>query len=348
MHEGAVLSNPLDYNHEPLEDGEPEHLSALHKCYDYIADNGSESFETEHQNDPPPDDTRLETQLSWLSVSECSGDLERRQVPATTTRIVRGVDVRKTELHDVTLATDALVRHRIVDYGVRSHGTSETTVEQAEALILEALHKLVTEWDESPLTDENGIVHDVDLVLIDKGWIGNWTEDGEVKTWASQPVETFCMAAGLDHYLPAKGAPNYQPPAPDRRVIIGDNWHINRGRGKHRVCDEVIWNADHWHLLVEELFLQPEDSKDRFELFIPSDGIWTNHKALGQHIEAGAKQLREQMSRGTRSRRPRFVRDHWWDSLAMALVAKSILSQRVERQARQKPRRTLAQMAAGK
>jgi hypothetical protein len=97
--------------------------------------------------------------------------------------------------------------------------------------------------------------------------------------------------------------------------------------------------------LVEELFMLPDDSPDRFELFTPEEGIGTNHKALGGHIEAGAKQLREQQARGTRSRKPRFVRDHWWDALAMCLVGVSVIGVLNERKVRQRPRRTLAHMA---
>lgn len=345
MDAGAVVANPHRYDPADLGDGTQLEVSPLQRYYNMVARVGPVAVATEYDNDPPVDDTLIQSRLSWLNVSDCAGEYERRQVAPTTTAIVRGVDVRKTELHDITLATDPEAKYRIADYGVRSHGTSETTVEQAETLILDALRKLRDEWDVSPLADENGIRHNVDLVLIDKGWIGNWTEDGEVKTWASQPVETFCLAAGVDRFLPAKGAPNYQAPAPERGVIIGDNWHINRGRGKHRICDEVIWNADHWHLLVEELFLLPDDSRDRFELFVPTEGIWTNHKGLGQHIESGARQLREQMARGTRSRKPRFVRDHWWDAVAMGLVGLSILQALNDRHAKQKPRRTLAEMA---
>jgi len=346
MNAGAKLSNPHDFDALPMPDGSVKQLSALQKCYDFIADHGLEAFETEYQNDPPADESKIESKLTWFHVADCAGDqFYRQEVSTETFAVVRGVDVRKIELHDAALASDPARRYRIADYNVRSHGTSETTVEQAESLILEALRDLAKIWQAEPLTDEHGTHHAADLVLIDKGWLGNWTEDGEVKTWVQQPVELFCLEAGIDRFLPAKGAPNYQPPAADRLTIVGDNWHINRGRGKNRICDEVIWNADHWHQLVEELFMLPEDSPDRFELFAADDGIWTNHKALGGHIESGARQLREQQARGTRSRKPRFVRDHWWDSLAMCLVGASVLSVLQDRKVRQKPRRTLAQMA---
>lgn len=346
MDAGAVVANPHRFDGADLGDGTRLEVSALQRYYNLVARVGPDAVATEYDNDPPPDESRLETKLTWLMVAGCSGDLDRLQVPPDTRAVVRAVDVRKIELHEAVVCSDPKARYRIADYDVQGHGTTETTVEQAEQLILDGLRRLRDKWATDPLHDEHGTAHNADLVLIDKGWLGNWTEDGEVKTWATQPVETFCIEAGLDTYLPAKGAPNYQEPAPDgHRVIIGDHWHINRGKGRQRICDEVIWDANHWHLLVEELFLLPEDSPDRFTLFAPGDGIWTNHKKLGQHIEAGAKQMREQMARGTRSRKPRFVRDHWWDSLAMCLVGLSILEWRGAKKRSQRPRRTLAEMA---
>jgi hypothetical protein len=345
MDAGAKIANSHRFDHADLGDGTHLEESALQRYYNLVARVGPEAVATEYDNDPPVDESRIESKLTWFHVSDCAGDYQRQQVSAETNAVVRGVDVRKIELHDAVIASDPTRRYRIADYNVRSHGTSETTVEQAESLILEALRNLAKIWQDEPLMDEHGTHHAADLTLIDKGWLGNWTEDGEVKTWVQQPVELFCLEAGIDQFLPAKGAPNYQAPAPDRLVIVGDNWHINRGRGKNRICDEVIWNADHWHLLVEELFMLPDDSPDRFELFTADEGIWTNHKALGGHIESGAKQLREQQQRGTKSRKPRFVRDHWWDALAMCLVGASVLGVLNERKVRQRPRRTLAQMA---
>ena len=107
-------------------------------------------------------------------------------------------------------------------------------------------------------------------------------------------------------------------------MIIGDHWHMNRGEGKERRCTEVIWDADHWHLLVEELFMVPDDDRDRFTLFIPSDSIWTNHKAFGEHITVDAEVFKGSKNEGSRSRKPRFVRDHWWDSAAMMLVGQCV------------------------
>jgi len=239
--------------------------------------------------------------------------------------LVRGVDVRKIELHEVAMSTDDDCNHRIVDYYERGHGTTSVTVEQAESLILDGLRAMFADWQDHPLSDVNGTEHRTDLTLIDKGWMGSWkTEDGTFKTWVSQPVETFCLEMGLRNFMPAKGAPRYQSPAPSNDCIVGDNWHMNFGPGKERACTEIIWNAAHWHMLVEELFMVSNDDPDRFVLFEPGDGYWTNHKRFGEHITVGATEMKDQLSRGTQSRKPRFVKDHWWDAMAMALVAKSV------------------------
>jgi len=349
MDRGAVLSNPHDFDGSILPDGTQKQVSSLQRCFDYIADWGRESFDTEHQNDPPKKANQLETKVSPHHVANCAGDYGRLVLDPTTKMIVRGVDVRKIELHQVTMATDDLARHRIADYAIRHHGHSETTVQQAEVKILEALHTLAAEWEDHPLTDIHGTPHSTNLTLIDKGWLGSWNEEGETKTWISQPVETFCIARGLRNWLPAKAAPIYNDvPKPGRGVILGDNWHVNKGPGKKRKCDEVIWNAAHWHQLVEELFMV--DDADRFELFdsgaaTADDVVYTHHKAFGEHITAGATQMNAQRSTGTRSRKPRFVRDHWWDSCAMMLVAKSVEETLAARQTAKRKPMSLADMS---
>jgi hypothetical protein len=324
MDAGAVVSNPYDFNGDSTPDGTPAEISNLQKCFNFIADVSREAFDTEYQNDPPSKSAILETKVTTYHVASSAGQLERLEVDPSTTIITRAVDVRKIELHYAALAMDDVRNNRIIDYGIREHGNSETTVEQAEELILDALRNLADHWEENKPCDSNGTQHSIDLTLIDKGWMGNWTEDGVVKTWASQPVEQFCMEMGLRRWLPAKGQANYQSPAPSDDRIVGNHWHMNRGEGQNRRCTEVIWDAQHWHLLVEELFMLDKSDPDKFELFVSGDGVYTNHKAFSEHITVGAKQLKDQLSRGTMSRKPKFIRNHWYDATAMMLVAQSI------------------------
>ena len=330
MDAGAVVSNQHRFKSQELPDGSQLQVSALQNYFDEWADKGEMFCRCELDNETIENEDLIESKLELGHVMNSESDRPRGFTEATTTMMVRGVDCRKIELHFSTMASDSTLRHRVIDYDVRSHGTSETTVEQAEQLIYQGLCKLANEWKQEGHEDDEGGLHFCDLTLIDKGWMGSWSEDGERKTWAAQPVERFCMEYGLRRFLPAKGAPNYRSPAPvndengQARVIVGDNWHMNRGAGAERACTEVIWNAEHWHSLVEGLFMLPDSDDSAFSLFSAEPGIWANHKRLAEHIREGSEDLADLRRKSTKSRKPRFRRDHWWDSFAMMLVARSV------------------------
>jgi len=348
MDAGAVVSNQHRFKPQELPDGSQLQVSALQNYFDEWADKGEMFCRCELDNETVTNEDLIESKLELGHVMNAESDRPRGRCEDSTTMIVRGVDVRKIELHFSTMATDAILRHRVVDYNVRSHGTSETTVEQAEQLIYDGLCRLANEWKTEGHEDNEGGLHFADLTLIDKGWAGNWREDGEVKTWASQPVEKFCEQYGIRRFLPAKGQPNYRAPEQSREVIVGDNWHINRGKGRERICSEVIWNADHWHALVEGLFMLADSDPHAFELFQSEPGVWINHKRLAEHIREGSEELALSKRKATKSRKPKYRRDHWWDSFAMMLVARSVEEKLREIESTRKPTRTLAQMAAGK
>lgn len=348
MDAGAKVSNPYRFKPQSLPDGSQLQVSALQNYFDEWADKGEMFCRCELDNETITNEDLIESKLELGHVMNTEADRPRLFTDESTTMIVRGVDVRKIELHYSAMATDGIRRHRVIDYDVKAHGTTETTVEQAEELILQGLNRLADHWEAEGYHDQNGGVHQCDLTLIDKGWHGSWTEDGEMKTWVSQPVEKFCIARGVRRYLPAKGQPNYRQPEPSRDVIIGDNWHINRGKGLRRSCSEVIWNAEHWHALVEELFMLPDSDPHGFELFRSEFGVWQNHKRLAEHVREGAQELADMRKRVTKNRKPKYRRDHWWDSFAMMLVARSVEEKLRDIEARKKPTRTLAEMAAGK
>ena len=348
MDAGHKVSNEGRFKPQKLDDGTQLQVSALQNYFDEWADKGEMFCRCELDNETITNEEVIESKLELGHVMNAKSDRPRGRCEDSTTMIVRGVDCRKIELHFSTMASDAKKRNRVIDYNVQSHGTSETTVEQAEQLVYEGLCRLHEEWKAEGHEDNEGGLHFADLTLIDKGWMGSWTDDGEKKTWASQPVERFCTEKGIRHFLPAKGQPSYRQPDPSREVIIGDNWHINRGKGRERICSEVIWNAEHWHSLVEGLFMTAEDDPHGFELFASEPGLWINHKRLAEHIREGSADLAELRKRATKTRKPKYRRDHFWDSFAMMLVARSVEERLREIEATRKPARTLAEMAAGK
>ncbi len=347
MDAGSVVSNTSRFKAQILPDGTQLQVSALQNYYDEWADKGEMFCRCELDNETVVLEDDLNSKLELGHIAAAVGDKPRGFADESTTMIVRGIDIRKIEIHFATLGSDSIRRHRVCDYNCLQHGTKETTVEQAEYLIYDGLCRAADAWEQEGHEDQAGELHFADLTLIDKGWMGNWSEDGERKTWASQPVEKFCMERGLRKFLPAKGAPNYRSPVPSRDVIIGDNWHINRGVGGQRACSEVIWNAEHWHALVEGLFMLPTEDEHAFELFAPENGVWANHKELAYHIKEGSEDLADLRKRSSKTRKAKHRRDHFWDAFAMALVARSVETKLREVAAKKKPVRTLAQMAAG-
>lgn len=325
-----------------IKDGRQAVHSAIQEAYNKIADTSLAAFKSEYQNDPDDAGEEFRVKIDPHTVIGCQSDFDRNSVCADASIVVAAVDVRKAELHYVRLASGKTVKNQICDYDVVSHGTSETTVEQAEYLILDGLRALSGFLNDTPLIDCDKTSRTIDLMLIDKGWLGSWKEDGQKKTWAAQPVEQFCMESGLRRFLPAKGAPNYRSPAPADHVIVGDNWHMNRGVGAERACTEVIWNAEHWHALVEDLF-SSIDASEKFQLFTAGSGVHKGHERLSQHIREGAQDLLELKRRGTSSRKQRNRRDHWWDAIAMALVARSIEQWFRENLGSRKPKPAAAQ-----
>lgn len=329
-----------------LDDGTQVTHTALQVAFNKIADTSLSSFRSEYQNDPEEEGEVFNIKLASHSVISCESEVERGYVDESTSIVTRGIDVRKIELHQAAVSLSDIRLHRIPDYSVRSHGSTETTVEMAEDLILDGLNKLADEIDAEPLHDPNGNPVKTDLTLIDKNWFGSWKEDGETKTWATQPVETFCInrAGGHRRWMPAVGHPVYKSPSADRDRIVGDNWHINVFRGKQKHKTEVVWNAEHWHALVEELFVVT-DRLQRFELFHGEPGgIYAGHRRLQQHIREGAEDLRELRVSGNRKKKRLFRRDHWWDALAMGLVAQSVEQYLREAEKKARKRRSLGDM----
>ena len=355
MDYGAEISNPYRFDATELEDGSQMEVSALQNCWNFIAKFGLDAFKTERQNDPPEKPDKFEAKVDPYIVSSCAGDYPRRIVDEGAELIVAGIDIRKKECHYSILSESLDHPNLIPDYNAVSHPevTDETTVEEAEEKILQGLHAIADKWQAEPLTDEHGNPHSIALTIIDAGWTGTGEdpdENNEPKTWQTQPVEVFCRERDPRRWIPAFGTDKYKRQEEKADVIQGDNWYIRKGKGKMRGSNVVIWNVRHWRPLVEELFmLSPNDEGEpdpqRFVLFDPPSGknLWKNHKRLGEHIRAGAEELAE--SRSTKRRKKKYRRDHFWDSFAMMLVARSVEKQ-LRTVVRRRPRKSLSQMAA--
>lgn len=118
MDRGAVLANPYNYERNILPDGTPTHVSALQRCYDYIADYGMESFLTEHQNDPPEDDSIVDSGITSQLIQRQVSGFGKGVIPPGCILLTHGCDVGKTKgFHWVVRAWRPDGTRFTIDYG---------------------------------------------------------------------------------------------------------------------------------------------------------------------------------------------------------------------------------------
>lgn len=360
MDAGAEMSNPYDFNQQEMPDGTPEHLSALQKCFDYIADNGLESFLTEHQNDPPDDPNVEQTILTAHRVKYgCRSGLEKGIVPAGTEAITCGLDIKKTGFHYVAIAWDATPLGCIIDYGFHEIQTLDMEMRAVERAILFGLHEWRETRDSTPYLDEEGTQHFLTLTAIDEGW--------KHEDWAGQPARQFVLEAenGLfERFITCKGKSPYTEPRATKNVDIGDNWNISLQKlsptqaaiygGKIPI---IIWNSDLWKQKVHDGFLSTPPEPGSLTLFEPHAGRNRRqqpHMGFSKHLTSEVWERRFQ---------PGFqgYKEGWWkigslnhyfDATAQACMARSVCglsvlgsSRGTEAPQQQQPRTQVASMA---
>lgn len=321
MNAGAVMSNPFNFEDKLLPDGSQKQVSALQRCYDYIADENMDSFMTEHQNDPPPDENSSRLILTSYHIqNNCLSGLERRHVPIGTVAITIGADIQKLGLHYVVIAWDEHGVGCIIDYDFFEFQTKGKDAADCELLILEGLFAWREALEESPFIGHDGEALYADRVLIDMGW--------KDQSWNDQPVQLFCAQAGFAQFMPSKGMSPYNRPKPTRHLVIGDNWHWDESQWT------VFMNADHWKLKVHEGFLleRNEDgpAPGSLLLFDPPqiDGRRnrTFHLSYSKHVLAETWETRFMPGfRGSRtgwwkSPKP----NHYFDATYQAIVGRPI------------------------
>lgn len=331
MNAGYAVSNEFDFESDEMPDGTPKHLSALQKCYDYIADNGMDSFLTEHQNDPPPDEADADRLVLTAHHIQhgCLSGTPKGIVPDGTVLLTMGADIRKTQLHWSAIAWSESAAGVIVDYGIFDFGTDGRAAADCELAILEGLWSWHQKLEESPFMKADGEIVDVDLCLIDMGW--------KEETWNTQPVATFCN--GLDtfphrlmrKFMPSKGIPNYRRPAASPTIRIGDNLHIDLDATKSKAesCF-VALNSDHWKLKVHEGFLCAAGEPGSLLMYQYGDRDGhpnrTEHLSFSKHILSeswetkAAPGFRRPETKWWSSKKP----NHYFDATYQAVAARAV------------------------
>lgn len=326
LHVGAVLSNPFNFIHDVLPDGTPTHVSALQRCYDYIADEGMPSFLTEHQNDPPEDEGSRESGIHVRMVQTQVSGLEQGVIPEGCTVLVHGVDVGKWWLHWVVRAFRPDGTGFTVDYGRQNvYDTKYGSEEGLDRAIKREVLRRVIEFRDMPYSKQ----FRESLTLIDSGY-------------RTEAVYAACIESGMG-VLPIKGIGLSSGVAERGRF----NDVMRRTRDKTPICDGAYYStirepgrptlklvcasADQWKAWEHDRWTTATDKPGCMFLYgekSQSPGVLTAdqraHGHYAHHICAEVET--EEVVKGgiVRKWRIKNKENHWLDASYYADVAAAI------------------------
>lgn len=336
MDAGAVLANPFNFDSGRLPDGSQKQVSALQRCYDYIADEGMNSFLTEHQNDPPEEDGPIESGITASRIQKRLSGYPRRVAPSEVVTLTRGIDVQKAGLHWVVKAWRADATNYVIDYGFHeTHGMTYGSDDGVELGIRRAILELAELHASEPYATADDKIIPIDLTLIDSGW-------------QAPAVYSACAEIGLGIH-PAKGhgkshgcaTPNFHDVL--RRTIDrkpGDGWFMQRQPNKIWLvhCDTDRWKSfEHARWLTQDgkpgaayLYGEMTEEERRFmDKRLPRD--CKDHFSFAHHLTAEVEV--EDIVRGVHKRlwrvKPGRVQNHYLDASYLADVAAAMKGVRI-------------------
>lgn len=352
MDAAAVLSNPYNFEADLLPDGTPKQLSALQRCYDYIADNGLPSFLTEHQNDPPEDSGATESGISVQLVQRQTSGYGQGEIPEGCTVLVHGVDVGKWWIHWVVRAFRQDGTGFVIDYGRQNvYGTKANSDEGLDRAIKREVLRRITDFREQAYSQQ---IRE-SLTLVDSGY-------------RTDAVYAACVEAGPG-VMPVKG---FGQSAGCIKAVWNDI--ARRTKDKTPICDGVFlsthrepgeptfkfvccsadqwkaWEHDRWMTAHDKpgcLFLYGAKSEDGRSM-TPDQ---REHGHYAHHICAEVEIEEEHKGALRRRWKAKNKENHWLDASYYCDVAAAIKGVRVlgnapaTKAAAYKPRVSLADLA---
>ena len=338
MDAGAVLANPHNYERGLLPDGTQTHLSALQRCYDYIADKGMNSFLTEHQNDPPEDEGLTESGVNPTLVRRQTSGIDQGVIPEGCTVLVQGVDVGKYWMHWVVRAFRPDGTGYTIDYGRQNvYGTKHGSEEGLDRAIHREILRRIAEFRDTNYAQQ--FRHDdgekkPHLTLVDSGY-------------RTPAVYAACEEAGLG-VMPIKGI---------GLSVQGENHGrfndvMRRTKDKKPICEGVYsttirrknagsvelicasadqwkaWEHDRWMTATDKpgcMFLYGDKSDDPAHMTVDQ----REHGHYAHHICAEIEV--EDVVKGgiVRKWKAKNKENHWLDASYYADVAAAIKGVRV-------------------
>ncbi|MEZ6097158.1 MAG: terminase gpA endonuclease subunit [Pirellulaceae bacterium] len=317
MDEGADIAWPERFNHD--EASAIQHAMNL-KLQDEAA------FFAEYQNEPLPEVTGLEEELSADQIAAKVNRMQRGELPIETNHVTMFIDVQANLLFYVVTAWSDDFTGYIIDYGAfpdqkrpyytlrdarhtLSTATKATGLEGAIYGGLELLtdNLLFREWRR-----DDGAHLRVERCLIDANW-GSSTD--VVYQFCRQSPHAGILLPSHGRFVGASSQPfsEYKRRPGDR---VGHNWRMPNVKGK-RAVRHVVFDTNYWKSFVLARLLVSMGDRGCLSLF--GDNA-EQHRMFAEHLTSEYRIKTEGRGRTVDEWkiRPERADNHWFDCLVGA------------------------------
>ena len=323
MDEGAIVAWPERFNYDEL--SAVQHAMNL-KLQDEAA------FFAEYQNEPLPEETAEEEDLSADQIAAKINRRPRGQIAVGCDHVSMFIDVQGSLLFFVVAAWGDDFTGYVVDYGTfpdqqRAYFTlrdarytlaAATRTAALEGAIYAGLENTTGRYLSRDWPRDDGALLRVERCLIDANW-GNSTD--VVYQFCRQSAHAGIVMPSHGRFVGASSQPfsEYKRRPGDR---VGHNWRIPNVQGK-RAVRHVVFDANYWKSFVYARLATPMGDHGCLSLFGDRPD---QHRLLADHLTAEYRVKTQGRGRTVDEwkQRPERADNHWFDCLVGAAVAASI------------------------
>ena len=347
MDVGASIAWPERFNHDEL--------SAIQHAMNLRLQD-ERAFCAEYQNEPLPEETPQEDELTVDQVAAKTNRLQRADVPVGCNHLTMFVDVQGALLYYVVAAWEDDFTGYVVDYGAYpdqrrpyfSLRDAQPTLSQVakgaglEGSIYVGLEELTNRCLGQEWHRDDGANMRIERCLIDANW-GSSTD--VVYQFCRQSAHSALLLPSHGRFVGASSVPfsEYKRKLGDR---VGLNWRIPNVQGK-RAVRHVVFDTNYWKSFTHARLSVAMGDRGCLSLFGDNP---TLHRLFAEHITAEYRVKTEGRGRTVDEwkMRPSAVDNHWLDCLVGCAVGASIMGAILpgtdQRSARTRPRLRLSDL----
>jgi Terminase large subunit gpA, endonuclease domain len=323
MDEGASVAWPERFNHDEL--SATQHAMNL-KLQDEAA------FFAEYQNDPLPETTDLDEDLTADDIAGKINGRPRGEVPIGCDHLTMFIDVQQKMLFFVVTAWTEDFTGYVIDYctwpdqhrdyfSLRdTQITLATELPSAglEGSIYAGLQSLTDDYLSREWSRDDGAVMQIERCLIDANW-GNSTD--VIYQFCRETSHSAIVMPSHGRYVGASSLPfsEYKRKQGDR---IGHNWRMPNVQGK-RAVRYALYDTNYWKSFTYSRLAVTIGDKGCLSLFGRNPH---EHRLLAEHLTAEYRIKTSGRGRTVDEwkLRPERRDNHWFDCLVGCSVAASM------------------------